>query len=293
MLADRQYMRRPEAPRAWSATIILLAFNVAVFFLEYANGAQSRTHDLFLEYGALSLNGLKRGFVWQFVTFQFLHGGLPHLVLNSLGLYFFGRPLEGELGKRQFLKLYLFSGALGGVLQALLGLIAPQFAGPMVGASAGICGLVAAFAILAPESEIYISFILPVRAKYLLPVMIALPVVMLLTSSQTNVAHAAHLGGTLGGIAYLKFFFGSSTPRFNWPRFRRTPARRELVTTHSAKRSLWRKESSKPIDDLPPADFISREVDPILDKISAHGIQSLTDRERRILEAARAKMSRR
>src|SRR5437773_6961202 len=86
--------------------------------------------------------------------------------------------------------LYLFSGVLGGVVQALLGLIAPHFAGPMVGASAGICGLVAAFAILAPESEIYISFILPVRAKYLLPIMIVLPVVLLLTSSQMNVAHA-------------------------------------------------------------------------------------------------------
>ncbi len=151
MLADRQYMRRAEAPRAMSITVVLLTLNIVVFFLEYANGARSR--NLFMEYGALSLDGLKRGFIWQFITFQFLHGGLPHLVLNSLGLYFFGRPLEGELGRREFLKLYLFSGVLGGVLQALLGLTVPRFGGPMVGASAGICGLVAAFALLAPESS--------------------------------------------------------------------------------------------------------------------------------------------
>lgn len=289
MLADRQYMRRAEAPRAMSVTVVLLTLNIVVFFLEYANGARSR--NLFMEYGALSLDGLKRGFIWQFITFQFLHGGLPHLVLNSLGLYFFGRPLEGELGRREFLKLYLFSGVLGGVVQALLGFAVPRFGGPMVGASAGICGLVAAFALLAPESEIYVGFLLPVRAKYLLPVMIILPLLFLLTSTQTYVAHAAHLGGTLGGIAYLKLFYATGRPRFNWVRLRRTLPRRELVRAPLSRRPFWRKENSKPIDDLPSADFISREVDPILDKISAHGIQSLTERERRILEAARAKMS--
>ena len=59
------------------------------------------------------------------------------------------------------------------------------------------------------------------------------------------------------------------------------------------KKSFWQRSKASEVDDLPPAEFISREVDPILDKISACGIQSLTDRERRILEAARAKMAKR
>src|SRR5882724_5216948 len=295
MLADRQYMRRDNAPTHWSITIVLLVFNILVFFLEYSDGDRSR--KWFEEYGALSLEGLKRGFIWQFITFQFLHGGLPHLVLNSLGLYFFGRPLEGMLGRRDFLKLYLFSGVLGGGLQALLGFIFPQIAGPMVGASAGICGLVAAFSVLAPDSQIYVWFVLPIRARYFLPIMFGLTLLFLVTSivssTESHVAHAAHLGGILGGMAYLKWLHGLSGPRFSWPRFRRALPRRELVATRSARHSFWRKESSKPVDDLPPAEFISREVDPILDKISAHGIQSLTERERKILEAARAKMSKR
>jgi membrane associated rhomboid family serine protease len=291
MLADRQYMRRDNAPANWSVTIVLLVINVLVFFLEYSGGDRSK--KWFLEYGALSLEGLKRGFIWQFITFQFLHGGMTHLVLNSLGLYFLGRPLEGMLGRRDFLRLYLFSGVLGGVLQALLGFIFPQIAGPMVGASAGICGLIAAFSVLAPDSQIYLWFVLPIRARYFLPIMFGLTLLLLVTSSESHVAHAAHLGGILGGIAYLKWLNGLSVPLFGWSRFRRGLPRRELVTTRSARRSFWRKESSKPEDDLPPAEFISREVDPILDKISAHGIQSLTERERKILEAARAKMSRR
>jgi len=295
MLADRQYMRRDNAPTHWSITIVLLVFNILVFFLEYSDGDRSR--KWFEEYGALSLEGLKRGFIWQFITFQFLHGGLTHLVLNSLGLYFFGRPLEGMLGRRDFLKLYLFSGVLGGVLQALLSFIFPQIAGPMVGASAGICGLVAAFSVLAPDSQIYVWFVLPIRARYFLPIMFGLTLLFLVTSivssTESHVAHAAHLGGILGGMAYLKWRHGLGVPLFSWPRFRRALPRRELVATRSARHSFWRKESSKPVDDLPPAEFISREVDPILDKISAHGIQSLTERERKILEAARAKMSKR
>ncbi len=294
MLAHRQYMRRDNVPTPWSITIVLLVFNILVFFLEYSDG--KRSENWFLKYGALSLEGLKRGFIWQFITFQFLHGGLPHLVLNSLGLYFLGRPLEGMLGRRDFIKLYLFSGVLGGVLQTLLAFVSPRFAGPMVGASAGICGLIAAFSVLAPDSQIYLWFVLPIRGRYFLPIMFGLTLLFLVTSSEDSyVAHAAHLGGMLGGLAYLKWRHGLGVPLFSWPRFRRALPRRELVTTRSARSrsSFWRKESSKLADDLPPAEFISREVDPILDKISAHGIQSLTERERKILEAARAKMSKR
>ncbi len=291
MLADRQYMRRDNAPAPWSVTIVLLVFNIVVFFLEYSDGGRSRSWVL--EYGALSLEGLKRGFIWQFITFQFLHDGLPHLVLNSIGLYFLGRPLEGMLGRRDFIRLYLFSGVVGGVLQALLGLLSQRFAGPMVGASAGICGLIAAFSLLAPDSQIYVWFVLPIRARYFLPIMLGLTLFFLVTATESHVAHAAHLGGILGGMGYLKWLHGVSRPLFAWPRFRRAVPRRELVTTRSARSTFWRKESSKSVDDLPPAEFISREVDPILDKISAHGIQSLTERERRILEAARAKMSKR
>src|SRR6185503_17187166 len=233
MLADRQYMRRENVPANWSITVVLLVFNVLVFFLEYSNVPRSRSWVL--EYGALSLEGLKQGFLWQFITFQFLHDGLPHLVLNSLGLYFFGRPLEGLLGRRDFLRLYLFSGVLGGVLQALLGLVSPRFAGPMVGASAGICGLIAAFSLLAPDSQIYVWFVLPIRARYFLPIMIGLTLLFLVSSTESRVAHAAHLGGILGGMTYLKWLHGLNVPLFGWSRVRRTLPRRELVTTRSAR----------------------------------------------------------
>src|SRR6266705_7033107 len=155
-----------------------------------------------MKYGALSLAGLKRGFIWQLLTFQFLHGGLPHLVLNSVVLYSFGRALEEFLGKRAFLKLYLLSGFAGGIAQILLALVSSRFAGPMVGASAGICGLVAAFALLSPQSTIYVAFVIPFRAVYFLPLLIAGTVLLLVLPTADHIAHAAHLGGMLAGIAW-------------------------------------------------------------------------------------------
>src|ERR1051325_7214627 len=186
-LADRTYMRSESVNRGWSLTLVILVVNIVVFLAEYVNGQQS--HEAFLEYGALSLEGIKRGFVWQFLTYQFLHGGLPHLVLNSLCLYFFGRPLEDALSKRTFLKLYLLSGLAGGVVQVALGLLSPRFGVPMVGASAGICGLIAAFALLHPDSTIYIGFFLPIRAKYFLPLTILVSVFFLFTSKDGGIAH--------------------------------------------------------------------------------------------------------
>lgn len=285
-------MRDSPSGRNWSSTVAILVINIAVFFLPYASGRNSE--QAFMEYGALSLEGLKRGFVWQLFTYQFLHGGLAHLALNSLALYFFGRPLELMLGQRTFVKLYFLSGLAGGILQVALALISPRFGGPMVGASAGICGLVAAFALLSPDSTIYVFFVIPVRARYFLPLMIILSTVLLFTPEQArshggNIAHGAHLGGTLFGVAYLRWFVVSGYFAEIWHRIRGARAARPIVKVRFPGTAWTREKAGAPDEPVSP-DFISREVDPILEKISAHGIHSLTERERRILEAARARM---
>ena len=316
-LADRYYMRdpagenRPRSPLAWSMWLIILVINIVVFFVQFSNGENSPQARAFAEYGALSLGGLKRGFVWQLLTFQFLHGGFPHLVLNSVVLVSFGRPLEEFLGKRAFLRLYLLSGFVGGIAQVVLGLVSSRFAGPMVGASAGLCGLVAAFALLSPQSTIYLFFLIPFRAVYFLPLMIVVSVVLLVmvmigTIPHTNpiaqIAHGAHLGGMLAGIAWLKFgwrdyvFLPWAGWFERWRRWRPLQSRqrkRELVRAASLRAKPWLQTSAEAPADLSADEFISREVDPILDKISQHGIQSLTERERKTLEAARKKMARR
>jgi membrane associated rhomboid family serine protease len=297
MLEDRQYMRQAPTERRRSATTWLLIANVAAFLLEcllYGSYPPSLGHSSILDYLALSPAGIRHGFVWQLVTFQFMHSGLWHLGVNCWVIYMFGLALEDVLGRQRFLALYFFSGVVGGVVQTVLGFLAPhgQFAASVIGASAGALGLLAAYATLNPELPLVLIFPpMSIRAKYLLWFFVGLAAFGMVFPVD-NLANAAHLGGIVGGVLFVRAVLDWN---WHWPRFRRArpaPARRKDQDPFQT-RTLWPPALEGP-DDAPPADdFVSREVDPILDKISAHGIQSLTERERRILEKARARMARR
>ena len=283
---------------AWLAILIL---NVVVFLAQNAGGVSLQ--NAFFKYGALSLDGLKLGFLWQFLTFQFMHGGWGHLLLNSVAIYFFGRPLESYLGRRIFLSLYLLSGFAGGIIQIILAMCSGRFGGEVVGASAGICGLVAAFALLNPQSTIYLFLVLPIRAVYFLPLMIAITVLFIVLPANDQVAHGAHLGGILAGVAWIKLGWHRDFVTLPWEklfsRWRRwrplegRQRKQELVRAAKVRAESWKRSVPDSPANLPPEEFISKEVDPILDKISAHGIQSLTERERKILEGARKRMAKR
>ena len=298
MLDDRYYMRQPTDGRfTWSAWKLLMAANVVIFIPVYViSGHSDGLYQQLMAACALSLEGIKHGFVWQLLTFQFLHGGVWHLLANMIVLYFFGSALEAELGSKRFLRLYFYSGFCGGLVQLLFLLLVPsQFNAQVIGASAGCFGLIAGFATLFPDRilTLLVFFVLPVsmRARTLLWISLGLSILGILVPKD-NIADAAHLGGILAGWAYAYWFIqGNSLPQW-WPSAPKRKAR-QLVSTTGTKGSFWNKSNSIGVDEPPSAEFISREVDPILDKISAHGIHSLTDRERRVLEIARAKMAKR
>jgi len=291
MLEDRSYMREEPMRPVWSMTAILIAANIGVFILQEIN----KVYVGFPvnQYLALSKGGLKSFYLWQVITFQFLHGGFTHLLFNMICLYFFGRFAEERLGRINLLKIYLYSGIAGGLLQTLLGFVSPHFARPVVGASAGVYGLIAAFSLLEPHGIIRIWFIIPVRAIWFMYIAGGISLFYILVPAETGIAHAAHLGGLLGGAAFIRWddlrerFFG------NRPRVERYQPRSQLIRVPAAKRSPWGSRHKEQSEEMTPTEFISREVDPILDKISAHGVQSLTPKERQILEAARSKMRKR
>lgn len=291
-------MRDPAFGKRRSATVTILIANVVAFVLECviygyppANNLGRLHHpDLF----ALSWSGLAHGYVWQLFTFQFMHAGLLHLFFNGWAIYVFGRELEETLGVKRFLILYFGAGVVGGLFQALAGSFWPRFAGPTVGASAGALGLLAAFATLFPERPLMflLFFVVPIsmRAKFLL-LFSGLLAIFGLVFPVGNMADAAHLGGMLSGIAFIRYASGWE---WRWPRLR-APRRQKapLIRVVSGSPPGWARAKNASQSTLGPEEYLSQEVDPILDKISAHGIQSLTPRERRILEAAREKMGRR
>ncbi len=301
-LADRHYMREGSRHGPLSATVVLMIVLVAVFALQCINDVYFQA---FVErWLALTPQCFTRGYVWQLVTFQFLHGGLWHIIGNLLGLWFFARFVENVLGKRRFLVAYLGCGVIGGVLQGLLMVLFPlHFGLGVYGASAGVSGMFAVFVCLLPDSEIRWNFLIPIRADVLLWITGGISLFFTLVPSGRggNVAHAAHLGGLLAGVAWVKLGWHRDFVQLPWEgwfeRWRRwkplqsRERKRELVRAASVRGRPWRDSPAEPPAELPPEEFISKEVDPILDKISAHGIQSLTERERKILEAARKKMA--
>src|SRR5262245_40397054 len=119
MLEDRLYMRRPGFEPRRSVTVMLVAANVVAFFLQWI--ALQFWHFRVYDYLALSVEGLRQGYVWQLLTFQFLHGGIFHLAMNCITIFIFGREVEEALGRRSFLALYLTSGVMGGLVHALAG----------------------------------------------------------------------------------------------------------------------------------------------------------------------------
>jgi membrane associated rhomboid family serine protease len=289
MLEDRDYMRQPEYLPRVSLTVVLLVVNVIVFLVECFTLGYPPRFSLD-NYFALSVEGLKHGFVWQFLTYQFMHANFWHILANSWGIYIFGRAIEEMLGWKKLLMLYLSSGVVGGICQVLAALLWPNlFGGPVVGASAGGVGLMAAFAVLLPDLELTLIF-LPVtfRAKTLLIFSMVITVAGIVFPVN-NVANAAHLGGMLTGVVFIRQFIQGRWMQSGFPSGGAVPG--EFITGWVGKSSLWRSASNKPDEDLSTDEFVKCEVDPILDKISKHGIQSLTERERQVLEKARNRMA--
>ena len=252
MLEDRDYMRQPEYGRRMSLTVALILVNAAVFLFELLVAGNSRSFLIEDQYFALSVNGLKSGFVWQLLSFQFMHAGLWHLVFNCWAIYVFGRAIEETLGWKKFLVLYLSSGVVGGICQVLAGWLWPDlFGGPVVGASAGGLGLMAAYAVLFPERELGLLFP-PVTfsAKTLLIVSAVLAVAGIIFPIN-HVANAAHLGGMLTGVVFVRQFIQGRGWRWDFPAPRPAPSSAPArATTRSGVRRPSRPTKSCPLPSL-------------------------------------------
>jgi membrane associated rhomboid family serine protease len=307
MLENRDYMRNEPSSGnpmrfQWSACVVLMILLVITFAFQCVNEVygQPEIEDSL----ALTPAALGRGHVWQLLTFQFLHGGLLHLIGNLMGLWFFGRWVENILGTNRFLVAYFGCGVVGGLMQStLMFFFAAHFGSFVFGASAGVMGIFAIFARLESDSEIRLNFILPIRAGILLWITVGISLFFTLVPSPRGggIAHAAHLGGILAGLAWVKLGWHHDFVALPWENllgrlrfwrpFQARQRKQELVRAASARGRPWRTAGVKAEPDLAPEEFISREVDPILDKISAHGIQSLTERERKTLADAQKKMT--
>lgn len=232
----------------------LLVANIAAFFLQTVQPALA---NLFVFYPPYALVR-----PWTVMTYMFLHGGMMHLLFNMIALYFFGPRVEERIGSRRFTILYFLSGLTGAAAS-----LAFSFASPIVGASAGVFGVMMGFAHFWPHAPIHIWGIIPVPARMLVIITTVLAIWSGFGGSSSRIAHFAHLGGYAGAYLYLK-----------WLDRKRGEFRRRVSA--APKEADERLESWKSIDRSRIHEVNRDEVDRILDKISAQGIDSLTPQEK-------------
>lgn len=178
----------------------LLFANIAVFLLQFLAPALNET--LVRLFGLIPLLAFNHYFIWQFVTYMFLHGGFSHIFFNMFALWMFGVELERTWGTKEFLKFYFLTGIAAGLGTALFswGSIVPT-----IGASGAIYGILAAYALFFPDRYVYMYFLFPIKMKYLALILGALEFFSAYNQAQTGIAHAAHLGGMVVGYFYLRY----------------------------------------------------------------------------------------
>jgi membrane associated rhomboid family serine protease len=160
---------------------------------------------------------VERAWVWQPVTYMFLHGDAMHILFNMLGIWMFGVELERLWGTRFFLRYYAVTG-IGAALTTIGVAYLPfEFADAVytsvtIGASGALYGILLAFAKYYPNRPILMFFLFPVPAKYFVMIIGALS---FLTGGR-GIAHAAHLGGLIFGYLYLRNGRGGLTAEIKY-----------------------------------------------------------------------------
>ena len=204
----------------------LIAVNTAAYAIQVLTG------DWLVRQFGLIPALVEDGEIWRLFTYQFLHGGTFHLLLNMFALWMFGSELAPRWGARFFLRYYFICAIGGGILFTLarLGTWIPS-----VGASGAIYGILMAYAMWFPNRQVYLYFVLPIRVRYLIVFLILLETTQAIQSTGTGIAHAAHLGGMGFGYVYLRWNgvdgfqpFSSATLRQWQKRFQRWRMRRQL-----------------------------------------------------------------
>lgn len=244
----------------------LLLANVIVFFAQQAV-------PLIQYFGALvPVLLLERP--WTAVTYMFLHGGLMHLALNMLILYFFGPRLEQRLGANHFLGLYFVSG----VTAAMFSFFTPT--ATIVGASGAIYGIMLAYAEIWPRDRLYLYFVIPVEARWVVLGLTAVAIYGIVRTAggvPDGIAHHAHLGGFAGAWIYMRILSRNNAAA----RFKRqaspTPKRSWANDREALQR--WRSIDREALHE------VNREAyDDIMRKLATEGAGRLTDRERAFLD---------
>lgn len=174
----------------------LIIANGAVFLLQFL-----ASYKIIYLFGLVPYMVIREFYFWQLFTYQFLHGGLFHILFNMLALWMFGGDLERIWGSVSFLKYYFLCAVGAGICTVIF---LPTSMSPTIGASGAIYGILMAYAMLFPDRMVYLYFMFPIKVKHFVILMGAVALFSSMSASESGVAHITHLGGMIFGYLYLK-----------------------------------------------------------------------------------------
>ncbi len=160
------------------------------------------SHQFNLYFGLVPIWVWKKFYLWQLFTYIFLHGGVTHILFNLLALWMFGGALENHWGSRKFLFYFFFCG-IGASLCTVL--LTPNQRIPIIGASGAIYGILLAFGWLFPNRPIFLYFLFPIPAKYMVILYGLIELFASMEGTGGGIAHLTHLGGLLFGLLYMGY----------------------------------------------------------------------------------------
>ncbi|MFQ3548077.1 MAG: rhomboid family intramembrane serine protease [Termitinemataceae bacterium] len=203
-----QFVRKPLRYRYDNVVLILIGINLLVFLAQ--NVFQDAT-------ALLSLNTqlvTRYSMLWQFFTYMFAHGGISHLLLNMLGLFFFGTPVERRMGSKEFLLFYLVTGFLAGLFSFAVFYFTGAHSVFLLGASGAIFAVQLAYATFYPDSLVYLWGLLPLRAPVMVLGFTAIELFSSIFNLRSGVAHLTHLAGFVFAWLYFMVRYGANPWRY-------------------------------------------------------------------------------
>jgi membrane associated rhomboid family serine protease len=207
-MSNMDIIRRPFRYRNDGFVYWLIGINILIFAAMQLLG---RDFWYFVaERTAMIPIAVRNGWVWTFITYMFIHYDFRHILFNMLGLFIFGLHVERQMGSREFLLYYLATGALAGIFSFAVYLFTRNYWVALMGASGALYAVQLAYAVLFPNSIIYIWGILPLRAPVMVLGFTALSLFFIITGGGGNVAHLTHLAGFAFGWLYFVVRFGVS-----------------------------------------------------------------------------------
>lgn len=290
---DREYARRRGGRGAlggpgWSVNNWLIGINTGVFLLmalapgiggvigDYGHFSTARAAFYFTNAGQVVF-GLE---VWRYITFQFIHANFLHIFFNMFGLWVFGPLVEARLGGRRYLAFYLACGVFGAITYLILNVLGAMQVSlpgvlindphtPLVGASAGVFGVIMAAAHFQPNTVLQLIFPpVSLRMRTFAWIYFGIALFNLLIAGHNAGGDAAHVGGAIAG------FFLVRRPHLLHDFF-------DVFSNSNKKKASRGRAGGRRRSGPDP-----REIDRILSKVATQGLQSLSESEKRALKNA-------